>query len=545
MSFITADRIKETTTTTGTGTITLAGAATGFRTFASVMATGDTCYYAIIGATTEWEVGVGLLATSTTLTRNQVIASSNAGSLVTFSAGTKDVFITAPAVNGTSGVGLVTSDNGAYRLLGMNFGHDQVGTGTIATAQNTHDFAILRQYTNRLRIAMPAHDDATGVADMKTIALAALAAGFEVSVGVVVATGSNLTSYNAWKNTEVAALASWASTNRIRNFYIGNEEDWWASQGTIAGGSITASTVRTDVRTLATSIKGTYPELTLLYATADGTIDDWNNDSAGIGDLDGIGVNLYQTSVAAFETRLDALAQAVKLAPALFISEWATENPYPDSMSDNQYRDAIYGRYRAIQKWGLEAYYFTWRLGGGTDWGTMDATGLTHKPGYEEVMGLVKYHTPADMMQSQHRFPNGTVLSENQSEVGVQLNGTFRVLNTSTSIDGYIGNTVNDANLMVEATASGKAAFQVLSSQNDSYVGLTYYANGVLITRIGRNGDSSGLHFYTSDGVGGLAKALTLGDDQSVTTYGPITQLGGPTPHLGKVTAIAAGIVNY
>ena len=35
MALIVNDRVKETTTTTGTGTITLAGASTGFETFAA------------------------------------------------------------------------------------------------------------------------------------------------------------------------------------------------------------------------------------------------------------------------------------------------------------------------------------------------------------------------------------------------------------------------------------------------------------------------------------------------------------------------------
>lgn len=94
MAHISQDRVKETTTTTGTGAITLAGAGTGFRTFASVMAASDTCYYTISGGA-EWEVGLGTF--NTTLTRTTIYASSNGGSAVNFSAGTKDVYITAPA----------------------------------------------------------------------------------------------------------------------------------------------------------------------------------------------------------------------------------------------------------------------------------------------------------------------------------------------------------------------------------------------------------------------------------------------------------------
>jgi hypothetical protein len=100
MAFVIADRVKETTTTTGTGTVTLAGASTGYQSFA-VIGNANTTYYTIAGQTTsEWEVGIGTYTSSgTTLARNTVLSSSNSGSLVNFSAGTKDVFVTYPAEN--------------------------------------------------------------------------------------------------------------------------------------------------------------------------------------------------------------------------------------------------------------------------------------------------------------------------------------------------------------------------------------------------------------------------------------------------------------
>lgn len=94
-----ADRVKETTTTTGTGTVTLAGAATGFQAFSTAFATGSTVSYCIVGGA-EWEVGNGIFTTAgTTLSRLTVLSSSNAGVLVNFSAGSKDVFVTNPAVS--------------------------------------------------------------------------------------------------------------------------------------------------------------------------------------------------------------------------------------------------------------------------------------------------------------------------------------------------------------------------------------------------------------------------------------------------------------
>jgi hypothetical protein len=99
MPLVLADRVKETTISTGTVTITLAGAATGFQSFA-VIGNGNTTYYTIAGqGTSEWEVGIGTYtASGTTLSRDTVLASSaGAPNKTSFSVGTKDVFVTYPA----------------------------------------------------------------------------------------------------------------------------------------------------------------------------------------------------------------------------------------------------------------------------------------------------------------------------------------------------------------------------------------------------------------------------------------------------------------
>ena len=99
MAFITADRVKDTSTTTGTGNITVSGSAPfGYRTFSTVLSVGDTFYYAIQGqSTAEWEIGVGTYASTNQFARTTVLASSASGSAVSFSSGTKNVFITLAA----------------------------------------------------------------------------------------------------------------------------------------------------------------------------------------------------------------------------------------------------------------------------------------------------------------------------------------------------------------------------------------------------------------------------------------------------------------
>ena len=101
MALILKDRVKQESTTTSTGTVTLGATYEGYQSFSTAVSDGDEVYYTISSTetgVTEWEVGIGAFTLSgTTLSRATVLSSSNAGSLVNFSAGTKEVFVTYPA----------------------------------------------------------------------------------------------------------------------------------------------------------------------------------------------------------------------------------------------------------------------------------------------------------------------------------------------------------------------------------------------------------------------------------------------------------------
>jgi hypothetical protein len=128
-----ADRVKETTTTTGTGSLTLAGAATGFRSFNAAIGQGPRFYYvAELPGASEWEVGVGYLSAATTLVRETVLKSSNAGSLVSFSAGTKNVFVAIAADR----VVMLDETTGAARVKG-----ELVSTPSVSAGALTLDLA--------------------------------------------------------------------------------------------------------------------------------------------------------------------------------------------------------------------------------------------------------------------------------------------------------------------------------------------------------------------------------------------------------------------
>jgi hypothetical protein len=147
MALVINDRVKETTTTTGTGAVSLAGAVTGFETFAAGVGNSNTTYYAIVHQTAaEFEVGLGTLdGDSSDLTRTTVISSSNSDSAVDFAAGTKDVFCTIPASK------LIFEDASNDATIGRNLtvtGDLTVSGDDITMATNTSGAALIGDGTN-------------------------------------------------------------------------------------------------------------------------------------------------------------------------------------------------------------------------------------------------------------------------------------------------------------------------------------------------------------------------------------------------------------
>ena len=149
MALVLADRVLETTATTGSGTITLAGAKQGYQTFSLAIGNGNQTYYTI-ASQTEWEVGIGTYTSSgNTLSRDTVLSSSSSGGKVTFSAGTKDVFVTYPAEKSVVENVLVneTTTSTAYTIgtgtNGLSVGPITISAGNSITVSAGQRWVVL------------------------------------------------------------------------------------------------------------------------------------------------------------------------------------------------------------------------------------------------------------------------------------------------------------------------------------------------------------------------------------------------------------------
>ena len=157
MALVLKDRVKETSTTAGTGTLTLAGAVTGFQSFAAV-GNGNTTYYAIADSITgDWEVGIGTYTSSgTTLSRTTVLSSSNGGSLVSFTANPKDVFVTYPSEKSVyeDAAGVVVQQSfGAITATSA-----ALTTGTITTAPVSNTDIVNKEYADAIASGIHFHE---------------------------------------------------------------------------------------------------------------------------------------------------------------------------------------------------------------------------------------------------------------------------------------------------------------------------------------------------------------------------------------------------
>lgn len=157
MAIVLKDRVKVSAVTTGTGTFTLGAAANGYQNFAAIGNGSETYYTIALQSGGEWEVGKGTVtdtAGTFTLSRDTVLESSNAGSLVNFSAGTKDVFVTYPAERAVyldaAGSAVTTLDIGTLGVSTANITTANITAGTVSTAPASGNDLVNKTYVDTL-----------------------------------------------------------------------------------------------------------------------------------------------------------------------------------------------------------------------------------------------------------------------------------------------------------------------------------------------------------------------------------------------------------
>jgi hypothetical protein len=153
MALVLADRVQETTTTSGTGSVTLAGAVSGFQTFA-VIGNGNTCYYTIVNGS-AWEVGIGTYSTTgPTLARTTVLSNSNGNTSPITLSGGSNVFVTYPseksinldASDNASPLGTIASGTWQGTTIGVAYG------GTGVTTSSGANSVVLRDANQNVAV---------------------------------------------------------------------------------------------------------------------------------------------------------------------------------------------------------------------------------------------------------------------------------------------------------------------------------------------------------------------------------------------------------
>jgi hypothetical protein len=260
MALVLADRVKETTTSTGTTAITLAGASTGYQTFSSAVGNANTTYYTIAdqgGA--NWEVGIGTYTTSgNTLSRDTVLASSNAGSLVNFTAGTKDVFVTYPSgkafwlsdvplytTNGGNGISSalsITAVNAVYTPVYVRASPRYIDiNGTLILPNLSSKWVESVAYASDTRVTSLTYNDLEGtVGSFNPTSMAALTT---LSAPVLTTVGGNFNPFTMAALTTLSIPALTTVASSFNTTSMASLTTLSAPALTIVGGSFTPGTM--------------------------------------------------------------------------------------------------------------------------------------------------------------------------------------------------------------------------------------------------------------------------------------------------------------
>jgi hypothetical protein len=218
------------------------------------------------------------------------------------------------------------------------------------------------------------------------VATTSKAYGFYTIYGAGTGGSAGSIDSTAWANfiTALPAVCDWAAANNMDECQIGNEEEIHVDNTTEPIASAEA-----DLKTTATAIKASHPNLTVSYATASTYISNWN--ALGRGDIDQLAWNVYNcsTSLTCFANTvgfsIDSIIADFGVNHA-YVSEWNTPNGINDftgygvnSTASNAFQNQLRLSYM-INAGIKRAFFFTYRstVAGTDEFAIIPSAGATN-----------------------------------------------------------------------------------------------------------------------------------------------------------------------